>query len=197
MGMQRDKATSPTEEAIREAQAAEARAKAKDGPGTDDEKAAEAVLEDLESLRTKAQERDQFLDLLKRTRADFENYQKRTQREVAQERRYAHQPLASDLLPVIDNLDRATQAAQQVGEAGPLVQGVAMVQAQLLDLLKRHGITPIDALDRPFDPHLHQAVMQQPAAGKPSNTVLQVLEQGFTIHDRVLRPAKVIVSTTG
>ena len=100
-----------------------------------------------------------------------------------------------DLLPALDNLERATAAAQQAGEKGPLVQGVAMVQNQLLDVFRRHGVTVIDAQGKPFDPHLHEAVMQQRAADRPPNTVLQVLEKGFMHHDRVLRPAKVIVST--
>ena len=86
-------------------------------------------------------------------------------------------------------------AAKEVNESGPLVQGVALVHSQLLDALKRHGITRIEAEGQPFDPHKHQAVVQQPAADKPANTVLHVLEQGFMIHDRVLRVAKVIVST--
>jgi molecular chaperone GrpE len=157
-------------------------------PGRED---GSAVLADFEALR---QERDQFLNLLQRTRADFENYQKRNQREREQERRYWHAPLALDLLPVLDNLDRALAAARQAGEAGPLVQGVGLVQTQLLDLLRRHGITPIEALDQPFDPNQHQAVMQQPTAERPPNTVVQVLEQGFLIQDRVLRPAKVVVA---
>jgi molecular chaperone GrpE len=74
------------------------------------------------------------------------------------------------------------------------MQGVEMVQAQLLDILKRHGITQIEALGQPFDPHRHQAVRLQPAAGVPPHTVVQVLEQGFRIHDRLLRPARVVVS---
>src|SRR5262249_54150994 len=147
-----------------------------------------------ESLRTRAEERDQFLALLQRTQADFENYQKRNQRERDQERRYMHAFLARDLLPVLDNLDRAMAAAKQAGESGPLVQGVNMVQKQLLDLLKRHGVTPIEAQGQPFDPTLHQAVMQQPSKDQPSCTVVQVLEKGFMIHDRVLRPASVVVS---
>jgi molecular chaperone GrpE len=162
-----------------------------------EDEAATAVLEDLETLRARAQaaerERAELLDLLKRTRADFENYQKRALRDLAEERRYAHGSLALDLLPVLDNFDRAVAAANKAGESGPLMQGVAMVQTQLLDLLRRHGITPIDAEGKPFDPNVHQAVMQQPA-NVPANTVLQVLEKGFKIHDRVLRPAKVIVS---
>jgi molecular chaperone GrpE len=155
---------------------------------------AASVLEDLESLRARALERDQFLSLLKRTQADFENYQKRNQREREQERRFAAAALAIDLLPVLDNLERATTAAQQAGETGPLVQGVRMVHGQLLDLLRRHGITPIDALGQPFDPNLHSAVMQQGSSDVAPNTVLQVLEQGFMHHDRVLRPARVVVS---
>src|SRR5437764_925817 len=168
------------------------------GAGNEGQQAASAVLDDLEALKARAaqaeQERDQFLALLQRTRADFENYEKRVLRDLAQERRFMHGGLAKDLLPVLDNLDRATQAAKQVGETGPLVQGVALVQSQLLDILKRHGVTRIDAEDQPFDPAQHEAIMQQPAPDKKPGTVLQVVEQGFMIHDRVLRPAKVIVS---
>lgn len=163
-----------------------------------EQQAASVVLDDLEALRARAaqaeQERDQFLALLQRTRADFENYEKRVLRDHAQDRRYLHGGLAKDLLPVIDNLDRAMQAAKQAGEQGPLVQGVALVQGQLLDALKRHGITVIEAVGHQFDPSRHEAVMQQPAPGKEAGTVLQVVENGFLIHDRVLRPAKVIVA---
>ena len=151
---------------------------------------------DLEKLRARAAERDQFLELLQRTQADFENYQKRNQRDREQERKYIHSSFAFDLLPILDNLERATAAAQQAGEKGALVEGVAMVQSQFLDFLKRYGVTRIDAKDKPFDPNLHQAVMQTVAADKPANTVVQVLEPGFMIHERVLRPAKVIVSKT-
>lgn len=156
------------------------------------------VLADLEALRTKLQAaeqaRDQYLDLATRTKADFENYQKRMQRDLASERRFAQAPLAADLLAAIDNLERATTAAKQAGETGPLVQGVSMVHTQLLDVLRRHGVTRIEAQGEPFDPNQHQAVMQQPSKEHPPMTVLQVLEQGYMIHDRVLRPARVVVS---
>ena len=128
-----------------------------------------AELDEQEVLRLRAKERDQ-------------------------ERRYAHQSFAAGLLPVIDNLERATAAAQQAGETGPLVQGVGMVHAQLLELLKKNGISPIEAQGKPFDPNEHEAVMRKPTDEAPANTVVQVLEQGFTIHDRVLRPARVVVS---
>jgi molecular chaperone GrpE len=162
-------------------------------------KAGEQVLSDLETLRTQLQtaeqKRDEYLDLAQRARADFENYQKRTQRDLATERRFAQAPLAADLLPALDNLERAIAAGEQAGEKGPLVQGVALVHAQLLDILRRHGVTRMEAQSQPFDPNLHQAVMQQPSKDHPPMTVVLVLEQGYMIHDRVLRPARVAVST--
>jgi molecular chaperone GrpE len=163
-----------------------------DGPST------AAAANELEQLRAKLAEaersRDANLELAKRTQAEFENYQKRSQRDSAAALRYAEAPLAFDVLGVLDNLDRAVAAAQQAGETGPLVQGVAMVQSQILDVFRRHHITRIEAKGEPFDPNLHQAVMQQPAQGAAAGTVLQVLEHGYRIHDRVLRPARVIVS---
>lgn len=151
--------------------------------------------QELDKLRKQAAERDQYLDLALRTKAEFENYQKRNQREREQERKYWYTPLALDLLPILDNLDRALAAARQAGDSSSLVQGVAMVQSQFLETLKRHGITQIDAAGKPFDPNLHQAVMQQPSADVEPGAVVRVLEQGFMNHDRVLRPAKVIVSS--
>jgi molecular chaperone GrpE len=163
-------------------------------PGTDGGTASFSP-EELEQLRKRSAERDQYLELAQRTRAEFENYQKRVQRDRDQERKYSFGPIAQDILPIFDNLERALVAARDVGEQGPLVQGVAMVQGQFLELLKRHGVTLIEALGQPFDPHLHQAVRQEPRADVEPNTVLQVYEQGFLNQDRVLRPAKVVVST--
>jgi molecular chaperone GrpE len=160
--------------------------------------AASAVLADLEDLRNRVavaqQQRDEYLALLQRTRADFENYQKRVQRDLAEERRYAHAPFARELLPVLDNLQRALDAARQEGEKGPLIQGVTLVQSQLLDILRRFGIAPIDPQGQPFDPIQHEAVIQQPRTDVAPGTVVQVLEPGYRLHERVLRPAKVVVA---
>jgi len=139
--------------------------------------------------------RDEYYRLLKQSQANYENAHQRNQREREQERRFRASGLAGDLLPALDNLERALASAKEAGESGPLAEGVALVHAQLLDALKRHGVTRMEAEGQPFDPHLHQGVMQQPAADRPPNTVLHVLEQGYMIHDRVLRAAKVIVST--
>src|SRR6266446_6365313 len=150
------------------------------------EEAPPIAAEELEKLRQQAAERDQFLNLAQRTKAEFENYQKRSQRDREMEKRYWYTPLVQDLLPVLDNLDRAMAAAEQAGETGPLVQGVAMVQTQFLDMLKRHGITRVDAAGKPFDPNLHQAVMQKASADVEPGMVVQVLEHGFMNQDRVL-----------
>jgi molecular chaperone GrpE len=154
-----------------------------------------ATAEELAKLRKLASERDQYLDLAQRGRAEFENYQKRNQKEREQERKYAYGPLAYDLLPVLDNLDRTLNAAQSGGDAKALVQGVAMVQKQFLEMLKRHGITRVEAAPgMPFDPNVHQAVMQKPTEEMEPGTVVDVHEQGYMNQDRVLRPAKVAVS---
>jgi molecular chaperone GrpE len=155
--------------------------------------AGEGSLQDR--LQAAERARDEYLNLVKQTRAEFENYQKRSARDLATERRFAQSPLAGDLLPALDNLDRALTAAEQAGDKGALARGVALVQTQLLDVLRRHGVTRIDAQGKPFDSHQHEAVMQQPSAEVPPQTVLQVLEQGYLLHDRLLRPARVIVST--
>lgn len=147
--------------------------------------------EEVELLRQRAEERDKYLDLLQRTQADFENYQKRNRRELELERKYALAPLARDLLPVVDNLDRALALAN---EDTSLTQGVRMVRKQLLDILRRHHIEPIEAQGKPFDPNQHEAMMEEPSAEHPPGTVLRVLEPGFVYHDRVLRPAKVVVA---
>jgi len=127
-------------------------------------------------------------------RAEFENYQKRNQREREMERKYGSvrwpwiccQSSTISIAP--------TNAGKQAGETGPLVQGVTMVVTQFLELLKRHGITRIECEGKPFDPNLHQAVMQQPTSEVAPNTIIQVVEHGFMNQDRVLAPAKVVVA---
>jgi molecular chaperone GrpE len=160
--------------------------------------AAPEAVEDAGSPRDRLgaaeRERDEYLGLLQRTRADFENYQKRVQRDLAEERRHAHAPLARELLAVLDNLQRALDAARGDGEGGALTQGVTMVQSQLLDVFRRFGITPIEAQGQPFDPMVHEAVLQQPRPDMAPGTVTQVIEPGYRLHERVLRPARVAVA---
>ena len=152
---------------------------------------ATAEIDSLNERLTKAEARTN--DLL-RTLADYENSRKRASRDLETERKFAHSKLATDLLPALDNMNRAVDAARKAGDNGPLVQGVMATQMQLLDILKRHGITPLEAEGAVFDPNLHQAVQMLPTADHPAGTVVQVLEHGFMVHDRVLRPASVIVA---
>ena len=159
---------------------------------------ATAVLDDLDALRNRLsnaeRHRDEYRSLLQRTQADFENYQKRVQRDLAEQRRYALAEFASELLPVLDNLQRALDAARKEGEAGSLILGLTLVQSQLFDILSRYGITPINALGQPFDHNLHEAVLARPATDLAAGTVVEVLEPGYRLHERVLRPAKVVVA---
>jgi molecular chaperone GrpE len=160
--------------------------------------AASAVGQDGESLqeRLKAaeQQRDEYLALLQRTQADFENFQKRIRRDLAEEQRYAIADFARELLAVQDNLRRAMDSVRNGAENNPLVEGLALVQSQLLDTLARFGITPIDAQGQPFDPGVHEVVLQRPRDDVAPNTVVDVLEPGYRLHGRVLRPAKVVLA---
>lgn len=127
--------------------------------------------------------------------AELENYRKRVNRQIEEERRYAALPLLRDLLPVLDDVQRAVAAAEKSPDPSSLLEGVKLVMQQLEGVLKRHHCTPIPALHRPFDPALHEAILQQPSSEFPPNTVLQEVRQGFQLHDRVVRPSQVIVST--
>jgi molecular chaperone GrpE len=131
-----------------------------------------------------------------RCHAELDNFRKRAARELDDKLRYANMTLLRDLLPALDNMDRAIEAAAQNTEANALLDGIKMVRQQMEETLKRHDCQPIDALYKPFNPHVHHAVMQQPSADHPANTVLMVTQTGYQLHDRVVRPSQVIVSTT-
>lgn len=138
-------------------------------------------------------QRDEYLDLLQRSRAEFANYQKRAKAQADADRQYAIGSLARDLLDGLDNLERAAEALRAAGSGG-VGEGVDMVHKQLLATLAKHGVEPIDALGKPFDPNQHEALVQQPDANHPEGTVVAELGKGYRIHERVLRPSKVAVS---
>ena len=169
--------------------AAEQRPAESEASGEQDKRAAQP--DSPESLRAELGEaRDREL----RTQAELENYRKRATRQMQDERRYANLPLMRDLLPVLDNLDRAIEAAEKSHDASSLLEGVKLVAGQLEDVLKRHHCLQIEALNRPFDPHLHEAISQQPSDRYAANSVMQVTQSGFQLHDRVVRPSQVIVA---
>ena len=147
-------------------------------------------------LQNLEKERDKYLEMLQHTRAEFENYQKRMRREIEGERRYSIMPMARDLLPVLDNIHRAVQASQASQDSEGLVEGITMVARQLEDLLQRYEIVRIDAVGKPFDPNFHEAVGQYQVKDCPANEVLEEVERGYELFERVLRPSKVIVAAS-
>ena len=153
-----------------------------------------ATAEEPSEYETLRSDLEQMKDRALRVQAELENYRKRVAREMADERRYAEMSLLRDLLPVLDNMDRAIEAAEKSGEAPQLLEGFKMVAQQLLGILERHHCVPIQALHEPFDPNFHEAILQQPSGDHPAGTVIHVANTGYRLHDRVVRPSQVIVS---
>ena len=134
-------------------------------------------------------------DRVLRIQAELENSRKRMRREMDEQRRFAVFPLLSDLLPVVDNLGRAVQSANENPDAERLLAGVEMVATQLSAILEQHKCQKISAAGEPFDPNLHEAIGQQPSSECPEGHVAHVALEGYSLHDRVIRPSQVLVST--
>ena len=148
-----------------------------------------------QSLEQKTREATEANEKCLRTAADFENYRKRMQRDLADFRKYANEQLALEILPVVDHLGLALKHAGESGDAVQgLQQGVELVYKQLRDALEKFGITAFEAEGQPFDPARHDAMMQVVTDEVPENTVVQVLQDGYLYYDKVLRHAKVGVS---
>ena len=146
-----------------------------------------------DELARALKERDDYLDQLQRTRAEFVNFQRRSKTQADADRAYAVGSLVRDLLDGLDNLERAADALRASGASG-ITEGLDMVHKQLVATLAKHGVEPIVALGQPFDPNQHEAMVQQPDPDKPEGTVVADLGTGYRIRDRVLRPTKVAVS---
>lgn len=131
-----------------------------------------------------------------RLAADFENFRKRALKDREEAHHFGHQNLVKELLPSVDNLERAVDHARKSGDgpASGLLEGVELVLRELHGLLAKHGVTPIEALGQPFDPALHEAMAQVPDPSKPPNTVVDVFQRGYQLRGRLLRPARVVVS---
>ena len=133
-------------------------------------------------------------DLYLRAMADMDNLRKRTQREKEELGKFANENILRDLLPVIDNLERAVEHADQGKEKGGLLEGVQMTLAQFAQVLTRFGVEPVISLGLPFDPAVHQAIGQLETSEYPANTVAQEMQKGYLLNDRLLRPALVMVA---
>lgn len=151
--------------------------------------------EEMEALRA---ERDAFQDKFMRALADAENARKRAQKDRSEAENYGGSKLARDMLPVFDNMKRAVESVtdEQREVAGPLIEGVELTMRELLNVFQKHGIRMIDPQvgDR-FDPQQHEAMFEAPVPGTKQGEIIQVSAQGFMLHDRILRPAQVGVSS--
>jgi molecular chaperone GrpE len=160
---------------------------------TDDPADASAAVEAPGDAATRAAtERDAFRDQLLRTRADFDNYRKRVERDRAQMIARASEDALRDILPIIDDLERALAADADTSDS--FHQGVQMIYKQMLDLLARRGLEPIDAIGQDFDPNIHEAVAYEPAAGRREGEIIGELRKGYRIGDRLVRPSMVRVA---
>ncbi len=147
----------------------------------------QSLEEDIKAVR------DRYLRLA----AEFENYKKRAQKDQAEYTKYIHERLLRELLPVLDNLQRALQHARQSGGTNGLIEGVELTSKQYLEVLSRFGVRPIPSVGLPFDPAVHQAVATVDPQGQAPNTIVEEFEKGYYLHDRVLRPAIVTVAASG
>ncbi len=177
------------EEALREAAEAVG-AKESGGDAGDSDGRLEAELTELRAAHEALQ--DQYI----RLQADYENHRKRVMKERQDAHNYGHENIVKDLLGTVDNLERAIEHARSSagGDFEAMLQGVELVQRELIQALDRHGVTVIEAAGEAFDPAVHEAMAQQEDDSVPQNTVVQVFAKGYQLRDRLLRPAKVIVS---
>lgn len=159
----------------------------------DAEDAAAEPAEPEEADDTEAREKDPAAlnEQLLRLAADFENFRKRSRREQEELRKYGVEHVVRALLPILDNLERALQHA---GAEDPILEGVQMVAKQFVDVMATYGVRGFDSLGEQFDPEKHEAMGHLPAGDAETGTVLEQLEKGYTLHDRLLRPAKVMIA---
>jgi molecular chaperone GrpE len=158
---------------------------------TKPEQAERAIAELEERIARLEAERDEYLADVKRVAADFDNYRKRAARDQQSLVARAHERLVKDLLPVLDDLERALEAAEQHEEA-KLEDGVRLVHRELRGTLEKEGLVEIET-DGEFDPHVHEALLSQPSE-EEDGAILQVIQKGYRLGDRVLRPARVVIS---
>ncbi|MEA2429057.1 MAG: molecular chaperone GrpE [Thermoleophilaceae bacterium] len=165
--------------------------------GGDTEVAAESAAPEqpeVDELTVATRERDEYLDLAKRTQADFENYRKRTAKDLQAAGARARIGLIREILPVVDNLERALGVAP-AGDGDAFVEGVRLVYRELEGALARAGVEAIEPKGDAFDPNVHEALSMRPQEGAKSGTVLDVVEKGYRTADTVVRPARVVVAS--
>ena len=149
-----------------------------------------------EEMQTTQDEREDLMARLQRVSADYLNYQKRVQREMAEAREFANVELIRSLLPILDDMERALAVTQDHHQDDPLLAGMQLVHDKAIETLGKFGLVEIEAVGKPFDPDRHSAMMQEPSAEHPPQTVLRELQKGYQMKGRLIRPTAVIVSKT-
>ncbi len=163
--------------------------------GEEAEASEEVVKEECEQLlQLKEDEVKQLQERVLRIAAEMENTRKRLERERSEGICFANESLIRELLPVVDNLERAIQHAEGESDAEGLLAGVRMTYKSFLDVLAKFGCVPFESIGKAFDPNFHEAVMQQETSDHPEKTVIQEFQKGYTLRDRLIRPAMVVVS---
>ncbi len=137
----------------------------------------------------------QYKDQLLRKAAEFENFKKRTENDFYERVKYANEDLVFDLLPVLDDVERSLKAGKEKKDFDTLYRGIELISQKFFKILEANGVVPYDSVAKPFDPHLHDALMQVPGTDLPPHTVVEEVEKGYKMHGKVLRHAKVLVSS--
>jgi molecular chaperone GrpE len=186
-------------EKIKEYEKTEEATSQEDAVPEDEKKAVKIEVDSVEELQKKLDdalaESQQHYDRLLRVSAEFDNYKKRAVRESDEFRKFANEALLKDLLHVVDNLERAIDSANDNSDANAcVVEGVGMTRDEILKIFSKYGVTPVEAVGKPFDPAYHQAIMQEETDAHPENTVMTEMQKGYLLHDRLLRPSMVVVA---
>lgn len=164
-----------------------------DQEGHDPQDAAGSATAEVEDLKRQLAEKQ---DRLLRAVAEVDNVKRRTQRERDEYVRYANEGLVKDLVPILDNFDRALEAARATSEASKVVEGIALIQREVLKVLERNGVTRYSALGERFDPNRHEAMGRMVSVNEPPGTVVAEIAHGYSLNGRLVRPAQVIVAAS-
>ncbi|MBW1745619.1 MAG: nucleotide exchange factor GrpE [Deltaproteobacteria bacterium] len=159
----------------------------------------DGVTDPLKEMETKIksleEEAKKTYDRFLRVSAEFENYKKRSAREMSEFKKFANESLMKELLLVVDNMERAINSSKDEGISNnSLIEGIDMTLKELLKIFEKFGVKQVESMEKPFDPNFHQAVMQEETDKHPHNTVINELQKGYIINERLLRPATVVVS---
>jgi molecular chaperone GrpE len=163
-------------------------------PGGDATESDEQQVAELDPLVQAQEESKRFKDQLLRTAADFDNFRKRSKREVSEATERGREDLLKELLPVFDNLERASEHAKTASDVAALSDGIQLVMKQFVDTLARLHIEKIDAVGQPFDPSVHEAIQQLETADVPAGTVANQVQAGYKLGERLVRPCMVVVA---